>query len=105
MSDNVRVCPVCNIELSGKQRFCSDAHRKQFARKGDLPKGDPTPEPSQGDPVLNNLEETYDQRLERRVAETGSREITTFVTGSGKRLRIPSKWELEDIDYAMGTLK
>jgi hypothetical protein len=97
------ICPQCNkTELEGRQKYCSSSCRMKSSRinRGQSPE---TPEPL---PVpQNEPEETYQQRLERRIKETGSKSAIIIKVGyppeNAPAVQVPSRYESEDLDNAI----
>lgn len=112
-------CPQCNNkELTGKQKYCSGACKMKASRTKKAPivedtvdsPVEPTPALSElPTPAVASTEETYEQRLQRRIKETGSLSAITIKVGyppeTAPSIQVPSKYDTEDLDFAIATVK
>lgn len=92
-------CPMCDkVDLTGKQTYCSPTCRKKAQRS--------EPRTIQAPPVMTApaVPESPGAWLARRIKETGSEKWVWIKTGNPPgypRIKVPQKWELDDIDQSM----
>lgn len=98
-------CPQCNVtELTGRQKYCSDACKQAAHRVKKM--GGVHAEKIITDEHPSRTE-TYSERLDRRIQETGSVGRKPIKVGYPEmfEVEVPSKHEMEDLDAAVEEVK